>query len=58
MRRDGTSSTSGSTGTGLKKCMPSTRSGPCAAAASREIGMDEVLLASTQSGRTIADSSR
>ena len=38
-----TSSTSGSTGTGLKKCMPSTRPGCLVSAPSFMIGTDEVL---------------
>jgi len=45
-----TSSTSGSTGTGLKKCMPITRSGFAVATAIFMIGMEEVLEASTASG--------
>ncbi len=40
-----TSSTSGSTGTGLKKCMPSTRPGCLVSAPSFMIGTDEVLEA-------------
>ena len=40
-----TISTSGSTGTGLKKCMPSTRSGFEVSAASFMIGTDEVVEA-------------
>ena len=50
--RLGTSSTSGSTGTGLKKCMPITRCGWGVTAASFMIGMEDVLLASSASGRT------
>ena len=50
--RLGTSSTSGSTGTGLKKCMPMTRWGWGVTAASFMIGIDDVLLASRASGRT------
>jgi hypothetical protein len=56
--RLGTTSTSGSTGTGLKKCRPITRSGCVVTDASFMIGMDEVLLVSRQSGETIAPSVR
>lgn len=45
-----TSSTSGSTGTGLKKCMPTTRSGLAVETATFMIGIEEVLDASTASG--------
>ena len=45
-----TSSTSGSTGTGLKKCRPSTRCGFLVAAAIFMIGMLEVFDARTASG--------
>ena len=48
-----TSSTSGSTGTGLKKCRPSTRLGFFVAAAIFMIGMLEVFDASTASGSVI-----
>src|SRR6185312_9663900 len=48
----GMTSTSGSTVAGLKKCMPTTRSGPGVTAASFMIGMEEVLLVSSTSGRT------
>ncbi len=37
------------TGAGLKKCMPTTRSGCVAAAAIAVTGSEEVLVASTQS---------
>ncbi len=52
-----TSSTSGSTGTGLKKCRPSTRLGFFVAAAIFMIGMLEVFDASTASGSVISSSS-
>ncbi len=46
-------STSASTGTGLKKCMPITRSGRPVTAASEVIGIDDVFEASTPSaGKT------
>ena len=45
-----TSSTSGSTGTGLKKCMPITRSALAVAMPSFMIGIEEVLEASTAFG--------
>ena len=51
--RPDTTSTSFISGTGLKKCMPTRRSGwrrPCAMAV---IDMDEVLLANTQSAPTM-----
>ena len=48
-----TSSTSGSTGTGLKKCKPSTRPGLLVAAAIFMIGMLDVFDASTASGSVI-----
>lgn len=51
------SSTSGSTGTGLKKCKPSTRLGFLVAAAIFMIGMLEVLDASTASGGSVMSSS-
>ena len=47
-------STSAITGTGLKKCMPTKRSGRLVAAASRVIEIDEVLVAMIVSGRAIA----
>ena len=40
------------TGAGLKKCMPTTRSGPGTPAAISVTLSDEVLVASTQSSRT------
>src|SRR6516165_9016964 len=52
-----TNSTSGSTGTGLKKCRPSTRCGFPVAAAIFMIGMLEVLDASTDSGSVTTRSS-
>src|SRR6516162_2868114 len=52
-----TNSTSGSTGTGLKKCRPSTRCGFLVAAAIFMIGMLEVLDASTASGSVTTRSS-
>ncbi|MNE72844.1 hypothetical protein D3C80_1688180 [compost metagenome] len=42
------------TGTGLKKCNPTTRSGRVVAAASRVIEIDDVLDARIASGRTMA----
>ena len=48
----GMTSTNGRTVAGLKKCMPTTRSGPGVTAASFMIGMDDVLLVSSASGRT------
>ena len=50
MSSDGTSSTSGSTVTGLKKWIPMTCSGRFVAIPSFMIGIDEVLEASTASG--------
>ena len=47
-----TTSTSFITGAGLKKCMPTTRSGPGTPAAISVTLSDEVLVASTQSSRT------
>ena len=48
-------STSASTGTGLKKCMPITLSGRSVTAASEPIGIDDVFEASTASGgRTVS----
>ena len=52
-----TSSTSGSTGTGLKKCRPSTRLGFFVAAAIFMIGMLDVFDASTASGSVMTSSS-
>ena len=52
-----TSSTSGSTGTGLKKCSPSTRCGFLVAAAIFMIGMLEVFDASTAFGSSTTASS-
>ena len=49
-------STSGITGTGLKKCMPMKRSGRLVAAAIRVIGIDEVLLARMVVSRQMASS--
>ena len=53
VRSPGTISTSGITGAGLKKCMPSTRSGDGTDAPIDAIESDEVLVASTQSRATI-----
>lgn len=47
-----TTSTNAITGAGLKKCMPTTRSGPSAPAAIAVTSSEEVLVASTQSGVT------
>ena len=52
-----TSSTSGSTGTGLKKCRPSTRCGFLVAAAIFMIGMLDVFDASTAFGSSMTASS-
>ncbi|CFE39416.1 Uncharacterised protein [Mycobacterium tuberculosis] len=52
-----TNSTSGSTGTGLKKCRPRTRCGCLVAAATFMIGMLEVFDASTASGSVTTRSS-
>ena len=43
-------------GAGLKKCIPTTRSGRLAAAAIAVTGSDEVFVASTQSPATTSDS--
>jgi hypothetical protein len=51
-------STSAITGTGLKKCMPTTRDGSLEAAAMRVTEIDDVLVAKIASGRQIASSSR
>ena len=51
-RSPATTSTSFITGAGLKKCMPTTRSGPGTPAAISVTLSDEVLVASTQSSRT------
>lgn len=48
--REVTTSTSGSTGTGLKKCRPRTRSARWVAMPRRMTGREEVLLARTASG--------
>ena len=56
--RETTTSTSCMTGTGEKKCSPSTRSGCSVAAASRAIGIDDVLDASGMPGGTSRSSSR
>src|SRR5262245_5493961 len=53
-----TTSTSFSTGTGLKKCMPITLSGRPVAAASELIGIDDVFEASTASGGSTASARR
>ena len=53
-----TSSTSVSTGTGLKKCMPSTRSGREVSAASFMIGTEDVLLARNCASGSNRSSSR
>ena len=45
-------------GTGLKKCMPTTRSGRFVAAPRSAIGIDEVFDARTTSGRVISSSCR
>ena len=55
--RLGTSSTSESTGTGLKKCTPSTWLGREVATASFMIGIDEVFEASTAAGEVTISSS-
>ena len=52
-----TSSTSGSTGTGLKKCMPSTRSGRAVHPARVATGTAEVLVANTAPGSVTISSS-
>ena len=52
-----TSSTSGSTGTGLKKCMPITRRGRAVHVPSFMIGMEEVFEARTASGSVTTSSS-
>ena len=49
-----TTSTSLITGAGLKKCIPTTRSGPGTPAAISVTESDEVLVASTQAGSTAA----
>ena len=51
-------STSPISGTGLKKCMPTTRSGRPVAAPSRVIGMEEVLEARTPASGKSASASR
>ena len=57
VRSDETSSTSGRTGTGLKKCSPTTCSGRCVAMASFMMGMDDVFEASTVSSLVTTPSS-
>ena len=52
-----TTSTSGSTATGLKKWNPTTRSGCASFAAIAVTDSEEVLVASTQSGPTTASTS-
>ena len=54
--RPETTSTSFISGTGLKKCMPTRRCGRCKPLAIAVTEIDEVLLASTQSGATMASS--
>ena len=51
-------STSWSTGTGLKKCMPITRSGRAVAAASAVIGIDDVLEARIARAGSTASAAR
>ena len=51
-------STSFSTGTGLKKCIPITRSGRSVAAASEVIGIEEVFEARTALGRAAPSARR
>ncbi len=53
-----TTSSSRITGGGLKKCIPTTRSGRLAAPATAVTSNDEVLVASTQSSATIPSVSR
>jgi hypothetical protein len=53
-----TSSTSGSTGTGLKKCSPSTRCGCDVPAPSFMIGTEDVLLARKRASGSRRSSSR
>ena len=53
-----TSSTSGSTGTGLKKCIPSTRSGFEVPAASFMIGTEEVFEARNSASGSTSSSLR
>ena len=57
-RSPATTSTSFMTGAGLKKCMPTTRSGPGTPAAISVTDSDDVLVASTQSSRTTSASAR
>ncbi|CAB4910056.1 unannotated protein [freshwater metagenome] len=52
-----TTSNSGSTATGLKKCMPTTRSGGCRSAAISVIDSADVLVASTHCADTTASTS-
>ena len=53
-----TTSTSDIIGTGLKKCIPITRSGRLVAAASVEIGIDDVFDARTASGGSVSSARR
>ena len=52
-----TTSTSGCTGAGLKKCMPTTCWGRCVAVARSMMAMEEVLEASTACGGVMVSSS-
>ncbi len=52
-----TTSSSGISPTGLKKCMPATRAGCCSSAAMSVIDSADVFVASTQSSRTTCSSS-
>ena len=54
-RAPATTSSSSISGTGLKKCMPTTRSGRAAAAASAVTGSEDVFVASTASASQISD---
>ena len=54
--RDGITSTSGSTGAGLKKCRPTTRCGCRVPAAMRATEIDDVLVASRHSAETMSSS--
>ncbi len=53
-----TSSMSSITGTGLKKCIPMTLSGRFVAAPRSAIGIEDVLLARTTSGRVTSSRRR
>ena len=55
-RRPAITSTSAISGAGLKKCIPTTRSGRVAPAAIPVTGSEEVLVASTHSAETMAES--